>query len=178
MREVEIKERELRLLQKQVGTSNTTRVHHPSSHCPSDLPLMKSPPPCFRSARKWQSSGGPLQRWSLPSGPRRRSRQWPRWRPRSSRRCVALVLFPCILSGLTTMFLPFSLPADLTRSCLSRRSRAVSFVSWVLHGLVHLASLIRLASLARSCVVSFFQVRGLGSLFLLSLRTHCYVSPI
>ena len=43
-REVEMKERELRLLQEHVGTSNAARVRHSSSHCPLDLPLMKVPP--------------------------------------------------------------------------------------------------------------------------------------
>ena len=51
-REVEIKEHELRLLQEQIGTSNAARVRRSSSHCPLDLPLMKGPPPCLRSACK------------------------------------------------------------------------------------------------------------------------------
>jgi structural maintenance of chromosome 2 len=51
-RKVEIEEHELRLLQEQVGTSNAARVRRSSSHCSLVLPLMKGPPPCFRSARK------------------------------------------------------------------------------------------------------------------------------
>jgi hypothetical protein len=40
---VEIKDHELRLLQEQVGTSNTIQVRRSSSHLRLDLPLMEGP---------------------------------------------------------------------------------------------------------------------------------------